>query len=56
MGAPQIIVIVMFALQLSLNATKDHEPLPEPHVYHFGKACFRVAVWAGLLWWGGFFS
>jgi hypothetical protein len=56
MHAPQIIVIVLLAINLAGNAVKDGEPTPPPHTYRFGVSLVRVAIWVSLLWWGGFFG
>ena len=56
MGAPQIIVIVLLAMNVAINAALDGKPTPEPHTYSFGMSVVRVAIWTALLWWGGFFG
>lgn len=62
MGAPQIIVIVLFAIRIAVNAVKDGEPVDDPgkpakySKYSFARAVVNVAIFASLLWWGGFFG
>jgi hypothetical protein len=56
MGAPQIIVIVLLAINVTVNAALDGKPTPEPHTYRFGVSCIRASIWIALLWWGGFFA
>ena len=55
MGAPQIIVIALFACQLLLAADKHGQPKPDDK-YNLAVAVIRIGIWASLLWWGGFFG
>jgi hypothetical protein len=53
MGWPQIIVIGLLFLQL-LVATVVHGKPQTPH--DATVVLFRVCLWSGLLYWGGFFK
>lgn len=60
MGAPQIIVIVLWAIALGICVAKDGQPKTaldgSAEKYSFVLQLVRTAIWAPLLWWGGFFS
>jgi hypothetical protein len=53
MGAPQIIMIVLYALGLAVTAEKHGEPRSN---HNLGSQAVATAISAGLLYWGGFFS
>lgn len=55
MGAPQIIVIGIFALRLLVAADKHGQP-KEPDTHNLAVSVIVTAIWAVLLWWGGFFG
>lgn len=54
MHAPQIVLIVLFAISTGISATTHGQP--RTGNYNFGDTIFRVALWSGILWWGGFWS
>lgn len=54
MGIPQIIIIIIYGLNLGINLAKNGEPRESN--YSFGIALVATAIEAGLLYWGGFFS
>lgn len=58
-GTPQLIVIVLWTISLSVNLAKNGEvrvgPGGDPDRYSIGRDLVRVAIWAPLLYWGGFF-
>lgn len=53
MRAPQIIFIVLMAMNFGVHAAKHGEPR-DP--YNIGWAALGVAVTVVLLYWGGFFG
>jgi hypothetical protein len=53
MRAPQIIMLIIFALKIALHGYKHDESMGE---YHVGFALFSILFYALLLWWGGFWS
>lgn len=57
MHAPQVIAIVLFSAGV-IDASYNHGKLVESpfNRYSVNRALFRTAVWAGLLYWGGFWS
>lgn len=55
MGAPQIIVIVLFACWLLIAADKHGQP-KEPSRHNLAVTVVVVLIWTGLLQWGGFFG
>lgn len=53
MSAPQVIMIILYALSIARGAYKHGEP--DGHVNVWANV-FGVALGAALLWWGGFWS
>jgi hypothetical protein len=53
MGAPQIIMIILFALSLGINLSKHGEA--KIGTYSFPLALVSVIIEVTILWWGGFF-
>ena len=53
MNIPQIIVIVIMGLSIGVNLGKHGEK--QNDTYNVWHSLFRVAIWIGLLVWGGFF-
>ena len=53
MKAPQIIMIIIMAMNLGINLVKNGEPKNE--TYSFPVSLVSVVVNVGLLIWGGFF-
>jgi hypothetical protein len=51
---PQIIMIVLFAMNIAITATKHGEP--KTGTYDFGAAIMRLIVWVPLLYFGGFWA
>jgi hypothetical protein len=58
MSAPQIIVIVLLAMRLGINAANHGQPIkPQPLLtYSFPIALLNASFWIGILCWGGFFA
>lgn len=54
MEAPQIIVIVLYALSIGLTWAKHGTP--ETGKHNVFSSVLSVALMSGLLWWGGFWS
>lgn len=54
MNAPQIIVIVLLALRAGVYALAHGEQ--RKGTYNGLAAWFGIAMWAALLWWGGFWK
>ena len=54
MRIPQIILIIIMGLDLGINLANNGKP--RDGNYSFGVALVGVAIEAGLLYWGGFFS
>lgn len=54
MGAPQIIVIVLYALSLGINMARHGKPRKDK--YSLPQAIFGTIIMFGLLIWGGFFN
>ena len=52
MDAPQIIVIVLMVVGIAVSAVNHNNPT----TWNVYKSIARVALWAGLLYWGGFFG
>lgn len=52
MNIPQIIVIVMFSLNVGISLAKHGQSQGR---YSFWATLISVAIWVGLLTWGGFF-
>ena len=53
MKAPQIIMIIIMAMNLGINLVKNGEPKSE--TYSFPVSLVSVVINVGLLIWGGFF-
>jgi hypothetical protein len=53
MGAPQIIIIVLFTLNIGIAIARNGQKQPETNMV---ISIFRIAVLIGLLIWGGFFN
>lgn len=54
MRAPQIIIIVIMALSVTVNAVKHGEQKTDR--YHVGFTLIAIAIEAAVLWWGGFWK
>ena len=54
MGAPEIIMICLYAITLYEHITKDGEP--REGQYSWIGALIGTGIGVGLLWWGGFFK
>ena len=54
MKAPQIIMIVIQAIETGMHLAKHGEPKEYP--YNFWTALLSDAIVFGCLWWGGFFG
>lgn len=54
MKAPQIIIIVLYALSLGVHMAKHGEP--KDGKYNFVSSLITCAIIFGCLWWGGFFA
>ena len=52
MGAPEIILICLYALSFGINLAKHGQTFK----YHAGYSFFNVFIVFGLLIWGGFFN
>ena len=58
-GWPQIIVIALWCIGLGMHAAKHGERIEfngKPNEYNVWHRMFGIAVWACLLWWGGFWQ
>ena len=53
LGIPQIIIIVMYGINIGMNLAKDGEPKDEK--YNFISSLIAVAICSCILWAGGFF-
>ncbi|MCK5608678.1 hypothetical protein KAR91_42770 [Candidatus Pacearchaeota archaeon] len=53
MKAPQIIFIVLMAVQFTVHSLK-HGESREP--YHIGHTIINTVATVALLWWGGFWG
>lgn len=53
MNAPQITLLVLFALGLGVTTAKHGEPRGKYNIWAF---LISAAVELGILFWGGFFS
>lgn len=53
MNAPQIIMIVLLALNLFINLLKHGE---KQGSYSFWTSLVNAGIVVGLLWWGGFWG
>jgi len=54
MGTPQIILIVLWSLTLGIEITRNSGK--EDGIYTIIGNIIGIAIMAGLLWWGGFWS
>ena len=54
MGIPQIIMIIVFGLNLGISIAKNGEPRED--TYNFWITLIGTIINVGLLYWGGFFS
>jgi hypothetical protein len=54
MGAPQIIVIVLYALSVGVVLSRHGKP--ETGNHNVWSSLLTIAVMSALLWWGGFWS
>lgn len=54
MKAPQIIMIIIMAMNLGINLVKNGEPKDE--TYSFPVSLISIVINVGLLIWGGFFG
>ena len=54
MGAAQIIIIIIMAMNLGINLVLHGKEQNDK--YNFFGACISTAITSGLLWWGGFWS
>lgn len=50
MGAPQIIMLILFSSNLAEAWIEDSDRTV------FIAECISIAIWIGLLCWGGFFK
>jgi hypothetical protein len=56
-GWPEGLMLGWIAIQLTVSATNDGQPLKPPYdCYRFGLTALRTAIIRGLLYWGGFFA
>lgn len=53
MGAPQIIVIVLYSISLCIAANQHGKP--KEGKYNFWVSLIAMGIEVGLLIWGGFF-
>lgn len=54
MKTPQIIMIIIMSMNLTINLVKDGEP--RDGKYSFFGALFGAGINIAILWWGGFFG
>ena len=54
MHAPQIIVLILYAITIGIELAQHGETEVKKH--NVFVAMFGSALMLGLLWWGGFFS
>ena len=54
MGAPQIIIIVLWTMAFMLNLLKHGQPTKIK--YHAGRKLLQIIIFGSLLIWGGFFG
>ncbi len=52
MNAPQIILLVIIAMEVGFALAKDGEP----RIYSARATMLGAAIWFFILWWGGFFD
>ncbi len=53
MNAPQIVMIVLFALRIGVTVAKEGESMGD---FSILVSTARVAILAGILHWGGFWN
>ena len=53
MEAPQIIALILFAINLLINANMHNKPRPD---FNFWTTLISVILNLTLLYWGGFFK
>lgn len=60
MGWPQYTLIGLWLIGIGLHLARHGEPMMRqdgtPAKWSFPAQVFRVGVWSGLLWAGGFFG
>lgn len=57
MHAPQVIVLIWFAVRVACGAFMHGQPIAKPTTVINGLAIWvQVAVGAGILFWGGFWD
>lgn len=54
MGAPQIVLIVIFAMALGMHASNHGDPYPDDYKFNFWGKLVAVGIYVTILWWGGF--
>ena len=54
MGIPQIIIVILYALNVGITLTKHGEP--KEGNYNVFSTLIGTAISVGILWWGGFFG
>ena len=54
LGAPQIIMILLYLIVLGVNAVHHNEQ--NENKYNFWTALCSACVNMAILWWGGFFG
>lgn len=54
MAWPQVVVIVLFAIGLGIHLARHGTT--SPYKWNFGTRLVHVAIWASLLWAGGFWG
>ena len=53
-GPPQLIIIILWSIGLSIHAAKAGEPTGG--TWNPIAKLISIAIYAGLYWWGGFFA
>lgn len=54
MGIPQIIIVILYALNIGIELTRHGEPKQGNHNAFY--TLIGTAISVGILWWGGFFG
>lgn len=54
MGIPQIIIVILYALNVGIALAKHGEP--KEGNYNVFFTLIGAAISVGILWWGGFFG
>lgn len=54
MNAPQVTIVGLMVATAVLNLAKHGEPRTNP--FSFPLSLVNVAIWATVLWWGGFWG